>query len=370
MNIQEFNQGLDRRPKGKFPVYWTNKRSITRRAVMWVGHTCDIKCVFCYDRYMDARKKKWLPFEGSDGAKERVEKFRYYYKNQYIDFMGGEPTLYPHIYDLIEHCARIGLEPTCITHGLRLSDLDRVKRFKDAGIHDFLVSIHGIGDINDKILHVRKPGATDKQIQALENLRCLGIPFRFNVTLIDLNKEQLPEIAKLAVDYGASVINWITFNPYFEWETNIEIKFQARYTEIVRYLKQAIDVCTANGIEANVRYMPLCQLKGYEQHIYNGHQLPYDLHEWDYNSWYDNNIDNPSVEWYRKASFEQQQRYDYVHDQVCDMCAMRNICDGFHKQYAVRYGFSEANPYNGELIDDPTFFIRNQLKIEYTRDED
>ena len=66
---------------------------------------------------------------------------------------------------------------------------------------------------------------------------------------------------------------------------------------------RAIDTCTAASVEANVRYMPPCQLPGYEQHVYTGFQLPYDLHEWDYNSWYDaGHPGQPGQDWYYQAS--------------------------------------------------------------------
>src|ERR1044071_1187405 len=369
MSNQPTQQPIERRIPGKYPVYWTKERSITRRGVVWVGHACDIKCVFCYRDGLDPQRKRWKPFDGPGGVKEEVTRFRYTYNDQYVDFMGGEPTRYPHIYDLTEYCARIGLEPTCITHGMHLADLSRVQRFKEAGIHDFLVSIHGIGSTNDEILRAPKEGATEKQLRALENLVKVGIPFRFNVTLIDTNKEQLPEIARLAVTYGAPVINWISFNPYFEWRTEGDIEFQGKHSAIAPYLKQAIDICMENGIEANVRYMPLCQLRNYESHIYNGHQLPYDQHEWDYNSWYDYHEERPSVDWYRQAGFDQQRRHSYVHGAPCLNCAARTICDGFHEQYANRFGFSEAQPYEGDAIDDPTHFIRDQVKMQYIRDE-
>jgi hypothetical protein len=58
---------------------------------------------------------------------------------------------------------------------------------------------------------------------------------------------------------------FLTFNPYFEWEADPQIPFQARHSDIAPYLMRAIDICTASGVEANVRYMPPCQLPGYEQ---------------------------------------------------------------------------------------------------------
>jgi len=60
--------------------------------------------------------------------------------------MGGEPTLHPRILDITAHAASIGLRPTVITHGMHLAKPERAAAFAQAGIHDFLVSVHGTGE--------------------------------------------------------------------------------------------------------------------------------------------------------------------------------------------------------------------------------
>src|SRR5207244_1622644 len=97
---------------------------------------------------------------------------------------------------------------------------------------------------------------------------------------------------------------------------------------------------------------PLCQLRGYEQHAYNGFQLPFDQHEWDYNSWYDRGVAAPTVDWYRTAAGEQRLRNGYMFVPACATCAVRPICDGFHQQYVRKWGENEATPYDGNLISD------------------
>ena len=62
-------------------------------------------------------------------------------------------------------------------------------------------------------------------MQALDNLRRLGIPFRFNVTMIRDNLTQLEAIARLAGEKGARVVNFLTFNPYFEWAARHRHRF-------------------------------------------------------------------------------------------------------------------------------------------------
>jgi len=346
----------------QLPVVHSTARSLTRRGVLWLGLKCDVRCKFCYDERLTANDKVWITF---DEAAEALSKFRYFYHNRFVDFMGGEPTLHPHILDIVKYASDIGLRPTVITHGMHLSDLKRAREYVAAGVHDFLVSIHGLGE-TVKAIHGRGTSNFSRQMSALDNLRELGIPFRFNCTLIRDNLSQLEAIAELAGEKGARVVNFLTFNPYFEWSSETEIEFQARHSEISPYLARAIDKCTQLGVEANVRYMPPCQLPTREAHVYTGFQLPYDTHEWDYNSWYDlgqQGIQLP--EWYMEASRLQQQRHQYTHVPACDDCAIKSICDGFHAQYLARWGGDEAIPFPGPPITSPRHFISRQTKIEY-----
>jgi MoaA/NifB/PqqE/SkfB family radical SAM enzyme len=355
--LQDTN--LRRAPEG---MRWTRERTLTKRTVIWPGYMCDLRCVFCYNDGMD---KDWRPFSGKGGLKEEVEKKRLRYHNRYIDFMGGEPTLHPEIVDILRYCRSISIKPTLITHALALSNQRYLARLRMAGVEDFLVSVHGIGETADRIFNVGKKDLFNRQLRAISNINEAGIRFRVNTTLIRWNKEELEKIAALAVEHEALALNFIMFNPHFAWARRTAIEFQARYSEIAPFLKKAIDICARNGIEVNVRYFPFCQLQGYEKHIYNCTQLPYDHHEWDYNSWHDLGAQNPGKDWYYREGKRQAERNGNVKGDTCMNCALRHICDGFQGQYVYRYGFDEAVPFTGtDEIHDPIAFIGDQWKIE------
>src|SRR2546421_10663186 len=143
--------------------------------------------------------------------------------------MGGEPTLHPRVMSIVAQAGGIGLRPTVVPHGMHLADIDRARSYVDAGIHDFLISIHGVGATVSSI-HGRGHCNFDRQVAALHNLGILDVPFRFNTTVIRDNMEELVAIAELAGQTGARVVNFLTFNPYFEWERSIGIDFQARHS--------------------------------------------------------------------------------------------------------------------------------------------
>jgi uncharacterized radical SAM superfamily Fe-S cluster-containing enzyme len=116
----------------------TRNRVITKRAVMWLGQTCNLRCYFCYflNRIDDAHHEEH-PFMSIEKAKAMCTTFREFYGCTSIDIQGGEPTIYPHILELIRHCRDIGLYPTLITNGLRLAKPGQLEKFQEAGIRDF-----------------------------------------------------------------------------------------------------------------------------------------------------------------------------------------------------------------------------------------
>ena len=196
----------------------THKRKINRRGILWLGQTCNLRCHFCYflDRITDDSHPEH-GFMSLDKAKSICKTLVDYYGNNSIDIQGGEPTLYPPIYDLVAYCAEIGLSPTLITNAIALSKFDNAVRYKDAGIRDFLISVQGLGDVYDRI--VGRPGGHVWQMKALDNLQNAGIPFRFNTVLSKLALPQLIDISKLAVETGAGTVNFLGFNPFNDQTT-------------------------------------------------------------------------------------------------------------------------------------------------------
>jgi hypothetical protein len=54
----------------------------------------------------------------------------------------------------------------------------------------------------------------------------------------------------------------------------------------------------------------------------------------------------------------------YQYGSACEQCAARNICDGFHGDYANFYGTDEAEAITDiPPVNDPKFYIREQEKV-------
>ena len=60
----------------------------------------------------------------------------------------------------------------------------------------------------------------------------------------------------------------------------------------------------------------------------------------------------------------------YRYHEACQHCHARDICDGFHGDYADLFGTEEAAPITDvPVTKDPTFFIRDQEKVVEPEDE-
>lgn len=266
--------------------FQTREKLLTRRAVLWLGQTCNIRCHFCY--FLDRIEKKDHPehaFMDLEKAKRICHDLRYRYGNTSIDIQGGEPTIWRHIEELVAYCHEIGLYPTLITNAIALARREKCESLKQAGIRDLLISVQGLGPVYDDIVGL--PGGSVKQAKALENCIEVGIPFRFNCVLSLKALPQYVDIAKLAVSSGALAVNFLAFNPFEDQATGHRSTFNVpRYSEVAVELNKALDVLADAGVEANVRYFPACMVE--ERHrksMYNFQQLSFDPHEWDYDSW-------------------------------------------------------------------------------------
>lgn len=267
--------------KGDYKL--TNYRVPCKRASIWIGQTCNIRCKFCY--YVDIIADKDDPehdFLPIDKLKTICKTLVDKYGNNAVDIEGGEPTIYKDIFEMMDYCNEIGLKPTLITNAVALSQKDFCKKFKDHGVYDFLVSVHALGDVYDEI--VRLPGASKRQQQALENMQELGIPFRFNTVLTTEVLPQLMDVAKLAVKTGARAVNFIAYNPFNDQKTDGKRNEEniPKYKEVKECLTPVIDYLEENEIEVNLRYLPFCVYEDrHKKNIQDFQQRNWDLHEWE-----------------------------------------------------------------------------------------
>lgn len=109
-----------------------------------------------------------------------------------IRFTGGEPLLYPKIYDIIKYCTdnyvyvSIGTNGTLITENV-------VKNLKNSGLNKAIISLDGTKKAHDNI---RGDGNFDKTINAINLLKKYKIDYKINSVIMKNNMDDIIVLAK------------------------------------------------------------------------------------------------------------------------------------------------------------------------------
>lgn len=150
-------------------------------AYMKITSKCMLNCIFCSQ---SDEERAEIDF---DFAKQLLNGF----KNngiRYVYYTGGEPLLYPKIYELLEYGHSIGLKQIMITNGLLLNKEEHMKSL------DHLVTI-GISLHGDKEIHNKLSGGINCWEQIVQNIRSVrtlygNISIDLNCTILNENSTE------------------------------------------------------------------------------------------------------------------------------------------------------------------------------------
>ncbi|MFH1263749.1 MAG: radical SAM protein [Pseudomonadota bacterium] len=352
---------------------------LTSRVDINVGYSCNERCKFCYyiQTVKDRDKEKDLPTA-------EVKKQIAYIRNRGIEtleFTGGEPTIRPDLIELTQYAKSLGFRSlSMITNGIRLAQPHYAKACVEAGLDDFLLSIHGPeAGVHDPVTEI--PGSFDKVVTAARNLKNFPVKVRTNCVISGYNFKGAAETLALYHSLGIQTANFILFNPIVEADWRSDPSLNVSYSDAAPFLKKAIDLYKDKIRKITVRYIPLCLMTGYEEYVTNMPQLQYDPDEWDYlirtgireGKWVStaalyvgmalypfkkrllargwNTFKHEGIKYFLQIK-------NKVYGPACKGCAYRGICDGLWRKYADWRGFDELRTVSGPRIDDPIFFLK------------
>jgi MoaA/NifB/PqqE/SkfB family radical SAM enzyme len=352
---------------------------LTSRVDINVGYSCNERCKFCYyiQTVHDRKKEKDLP---TDEVKRQIAYIRGR-GIEVLDFTGGEPTIRPDLLELIRYAKGLGFKSlSMITNGIRMAQPDYTKACVEAGIDDFLLSIHGNdASVHDRVTEI--PGSFDKVVLAAKHLQKHPVKTRVNCVVSGYNYKTPVETLALFHSLGIQTANFILFNPIVEADWRSDPTLNVAYSDAAPYLKQAINLYRDKIRKITVRYIPLCLMQGYESYVTNMPQLQYDPDEWDYlirTGIREGKAIAAAALWIGMALYPFKKRLmekgwnAYKHEGIkhflqiknkvygpeCKKCSYKGVCDGLWKQYAEWKGFDELKAVAGPRIADPTHFMR------------
>jgi MoaA/NifB/PqqE/SkfB family radical SAM enzyme len=291
------------------------KELLNNRAKLDTGPLCNYDCEFCY--YSDRLSER----TSYETVIRRIDELLEYGIDE-VDLSGGESSVDPNWFKILDYCNSRFSHISCLTHGGKFSSLEFLRKSRKAGLKEILFSLHGSTEsLHDSI--TRRKGSFKKIIKAINNAHELNMIVRINCTVYDKNYSTLsPDLFN---SLNPLEVNFITLNYWDKAEGAV-----GDYKALTEAIKKCIDKLNAKYI--NVRYTPYCYMEGYENHVCNQYQHIYDVYDWNkgiYNKTKGSNIERS----YNAAKVDRLKYYKKPKE--CLECSHFYICDGIENELDV-----------------------------------
>jgi len=161
-------------------------------------YACNLACVHCLSSSgrRDPRELTTAECRAVIDTLERMQVF-------YVNIGGGEPTVRPDFWELVDYATAHHVGVKFSTNGIKI-DPAVARRLAASDYVDAQISLDGAtAEVNDA---VRGPGSYATAVRAMENLRAAGFEgFKLSVVMTRHNVGQLDELKALADGYGAQL---------------------------------------------------------------------------------------------------------------------------------------------------------------------
>jgi len=326
------------------------------RAKLDTGTFCNYDCEFCY--YRDQLDVK-TPVEV---VKQRADYLKAYGITQ-VDLSGGESSVSPDWFEILDYCNERFEHVSCLSHGGKFANIEFLRESQAHGLKEVLFSLHGgTAETHDAITN--RKGSFKRILQGIKNAQELGMIVRINCTVYYKNYFQLDNVyAQLINDIAPLEVNFITLNYWDQVEIDTD---NVSYKDMTDNIKKCIDLLNKNML-INVRYVPYCYMKGYEQYVCDQYQHIYDLYDWNKEMY----IDERGVKIDVSREYTTEEKLKFAHDHCADhrvrfyrkevdclKCKHFYICDGVERELKNVPVF----PEEGEKITQVTFYRKNHFK--------
>jgi heme b synthase len=168
------------------------------RLVAWeTTRNCNLACVHCRASATTGPYTGELDTEEAFRLLDQIAEIA----KPIIILTGGEPLLRDDIFDIAEYGTQKGFRMVMAPNGTLVTE-DIAKKLMTVGIKRISISLDGAtAESHDRFRKV--DGAFEGAVNAMKIAKKVGLDFQVNTTITKTNLDQIPEIQKLAVKYGA-----------------------------------------------------------------------------------------------------------------------------------------------------------------------
>lgn len=302
-----------------------------KKVAIILGYECNNNCRFCYAGH----KRQKFESISTKKAKKRIKEGKER-GGQFLDLLGGEPTIRKDIIGLVKYARKLGYHDVSITtNGRMLSYEEFTRKIVKAGLNHAIFSVHG----HNSSLHnylTRGKNSFQEAIKGIENMRKVerelgkDIYICTNTVMVKPNLEYLYKIAENNYSLDVDGMEFIFPHPKGKAWDNFE-EMVPTLKEIEPYVIKLIE--TGKNLEIShfvLRYLPLCYMNGayeFASELISGLEEEHVGPE----------FEDLNVEENRKV-------YGKIKGPQCKKCSISDKCEGIWKEYAEKRGTEELNP--------------------------
>ena len=180
--------------KEKFKNF--NKRQTISWAVIEVTDYCNFNCKWCFANSGSNPNPKHM---GLEKAEKLIETLALAGVRQ-VTISGGEPTVYPHLKEVIQKASSYGLVIHMNTNGYLLTE-ELATELRELGLSQVQINIDSLCSENHDFIRGKKD-SHKKAIQALKNARKAGLTCVSQTVLTSKNEHEIVDIFKFARSLG------------------------------------------------------------------------------------------------------------------------------------------------------------------------
>lgn len=204
-----------------------------------ITRKCNNFCEWCYTQNkLNCESMKY------EDAISGVDKLVEMGANRIV-LIGGEPTIYPNIVELIKYISTKGIKVSIATNGRKLSDVGFAKEIVDAGVNSINISLKGTSE--EEYKKYTKSIGLNEAIQGYNNLHKLGFKnISLSYVIVDDNKENFNNIIRLIEKNQLRNIVFQFVKPVLELKDNDELMNIEKMGKFVTYIYNSMKKTKTN----------------------------------------------------------------------------------------------------------------------------
>lgn len=206
-----------------------------------IGRACNNHCLFCVSGKAARDARMWVPLEKA----RREMEVAYERGCRSLGFLGGEPSIYPQLLDVVAYARKLGYTRVALaTNAMVFDNPEFARACVEAGVTRVTISMHGhTRRIEHRITRV--PNAFDRKVKAIENLLALKREGRLpdnlsaNPVVNRLNFRFIPQMVRFFAGLG---IDDVRFNCIRNYGSAVDVPgLCPTFTEIRPYLESMVE---------------------------------------------------------------------------------------------------------------------------------